>query len=745
MHDDVRKAIEEFVKKAELKKALKLLESVPEFRQLAISLVSRLSYSERLRAEGRISEDNFDVKQNSLTHDLLFLIGNEDEHPSRKLPSAIPPRPLNYIDREKLVEIKDALLTSDERYFGVFGQPGVGKTVLIAELARNKEVQVAFDGGVYWVGFNIGDAESLKEPGPIPYQKKLYRQLVNSEAGELNVQTWHEGLTKLQTIAANKFDNNRCLIIVDHPFGVDNLLDAIEVHENAVFLIITNDRSLLYAKGLKDSSIFEVEVDEDDALSMLSEWLDIPKDKLPQEAQDISVTLGHLPLAIAMVGANLQGRKHDLAVAFSDINEIIKEGKLETAYPVDSSPWRKLGNLFDWVLKRLEDEEKESFYDLAILPQGWQLNTQLLLVIWKNKKPYWARQLAQKLVDKGLVQKSGDGKFVLHNLMRLHLRNSKRDFLPVFEHVRQSYFSEYPPAVLAALWRDIALLKIVSLKYNLTEEHESGLTALHAAAIEGDNDTIDVLIELGVDIELRSSLGHTPLIDAVFVGQIASINYLLDKGADINVREASGKSALEVAVILNQPEAFDVLVERGADINAANDSVGNLFLGALANDDPVFASKVLSKMDSAAISGEVGISMLEFAVDDEKPAFVKLLLDAGVRIISSSKQGNFSPLHAAVNIGNIAILQMLIQRVADVDIPAQDNFTPLHSAAVQRNIEVVKLLLDAGANPNALFQNTATALDLVKAYYKNESDSEQAAKYKQLIDLLQEYETKNRS
>lgn len=89
MHADVKKAIEEFVKKAELKRALELLETVPEFRLIAIKLISRLSALERLRAEGRISPDNFEVKQNELTHDLLFFINSEDARQSPLMLSII--------------------------------------------------------------------------------------------------------------------------------------------------------------------------------------------------------------------------------------------------------------------------------------------------------------------------------------------------------------------------------------------------------------------------------------------------------------------------------------------------------------------------------------------------------------------------------------------------------------------------------------------------------------------------------
>lgn len=732
MHTEVKKSIEAFVKNADLRKAVGLLEGVPEFRQLAIMLASRLSHSERLFAEGRISQENFEVKYNSLTHDLLFLIGNDHEHPSRKLPSAIPPRPLNYIDREKLIEIKDALLANDDKYFGVFGQHGVGKTVLIAELARSKEIQVAFDGGIYWVGFNIGNAESLGESGPVPYQKKLYQQLVQSDAKDFNVKTWYEGLTMLQIIAASKLGDAKCLIIVDHPFGVDYLLDAIHIHENATFLIITNDSSLLYTKGLRENFIFEIDVlSKDESLFLLSEWIEISVKKMPESASEVIELLGYLPLAVAMVGANLKGRLYDLSTAVADMVEIINEGELKTEHPVDNFPWSKLESLFNWVLKRLTKDEQAMFSELGMFPQAWLFKIDSFIKIWNNYKPRDVRRFIQKLLDKALLQKSGDDSFVVHNLMRLHLRATLQNPLPVFEKIALALFTSIPLPILAAFWGENNILMLASVRYSLNIESDIGITPLAGAALNDRQSTIDALLELGSNLEHRNTRGETALYGVARQGKIKGLKYLIEKGADVNAFDNKSHTPLHAAAAANEVEVVRILIDNGADYTCKSKDHLTLLMVAVVADSTAVLAELLKYISfDAPLTKDLDYSILDLAITAQSDQTVKLLLNTKVSANFSLSKTGLSPLHLACVKENADIVKMLIDKGAAVNASTIEKLTPLHVAIYHGNLEVIQLLLISGAELDS------KALGMVRDNLSRSDDPEKVDKFQQIATVL---------
>ena len=101
----------------------------------------------------------------------------------------------------------------------------------------------------------------------------------------------------------------------------------------------------------------------------------------------------------------------------------------------------------------------------------------------------------------------------------------------------------------------------------------------------------------------------------------------------------------------------------------------------------------------------------------------RLLLDAGAEVNAAAGDGK-TALSLAIFNGNYDMASLLVDRKADVNTADAQRFTPLFWAVDRRNMEtapnfpwmvtvdplpLIRKLLDAGANPNALVNNTPRA------------------------------------
>ncbi|XP_065897755.1 ankyrin repeat and protein kinase domain-containing protein 1-like [Dysidea avara] len=111
------------------------------------------------------------------------------------------------------------------------------------------------------------------------------------------------------------------------------------------------------------------------------------------------------------------------------------------------------------------------------------------------------------------------------------------------------------------------------------------------------------------------------------------------------------------------------------------------------------------------------------------------LINANIDINCYLTDYNWSPLHLAVELDKLEIVETLLSRGADTEIKSQRLKTPLHVAAEMGHVEVIKLLLSSGANVYALDQNSDSPLHLaVKENKYNIVDFLVAARH---IDISQ--------
>jgi ankyrin repeat protein len=100
---------------------------------------------------------------------------------------------------------------------------------------------------------------------------------------------------------------------------------------------------------------------------------------------------------------------------------------------------------------------------------------------------------------------------------------------------------------------------------------DSKHTALFLAVQKNRTDTVKLLLERGADANRRGARGYTPLIQAATKGQTAIAQLLLEHGANPDLAEdQSSWTALMMAAVRADAGTVEVLVNHGADINVTD-------------------------------------------------------------------------------------------------------------------------------------------------------------------------------
>jgi len=88
-----------------------------------------------------------------------------------------------------------------------------------------------------------------------------------------------------------------------------------------------------------------------------------------------------------------------------------------------------------------------------------------------------------------------------------------------------------------------------------------GNTALHIAALQGYMNIVEILLDIGIDINSKNNNGNTALHVAAIHGNMNIVEILLDRGADINSKDNDGQTALHEAAANGYTNIVEILLE----------------------------------------------------------------------------------------------------------------------------------------------------------------------------------------
>jgi len=307
----------------------------------------------------------------------------------------------------------------------------------------------------------------------------------------------------------------------------------------------------------------------------------------------------------------------------------------------------------------------------------------------------------------------------------------------------------------AAMARNaLTVRSLLQKKVDVNAPQVDGTTALHWAVRYDDLDTADLLIRSGARVSTANREGVTPLQLAAMNGSASMIDKLLKAGAEANAAlTPSGDTALMMAARTGTPEAITVLLEAGANVNAKESWGGTTALMWAASEQHAAAVKLLldhgadvnARSNFVAAANGRGfegrtpaapkaeqkveefasgwLTPLMFAAREGDLESARLLVNAGANVNAIAGDGK-DALGLAIFNGNYDFASFLIDSKSDVNHADTQGFTPLFWAVDRRNMEtapnfpwlitadplpLIKKLLDAGANPNALVNNTPRA------------------------------------
>ncbi|XP_060062594.1 ankyrin-1-like [Ylistrum balloti] len=265
---------------------------------------------------------------------------------------------------------------------------------------------------------------------------------------------------------------------------------------------------------------------------------------------------------------------------------------------------------------------------------------------------------------------------------------------------------------------------------NVNGKVKKGLRPLHYAAFVDYVDCVEFLIEKGAVVNVTDDIGYTPLHLCARRGFVNTLRVLIDHGAVLNFCDSdeecevddSSKNLgyftlepLNMAIESSHVECVRLMLEKGAKPN------NKYFMGYevnLVSLDNLECLELLLKYggDPNAFS-RVGLTPLMKACTEGRYEATDLLIRYGadIHIASPARFDHKTPIYYAVQGGNIAVIQYLLEHGASLSKIEDFKYAPLHMAVISDRKEVCELLLEWRAEVDVRSDDSGTPLMLACA------------------------------
>ena len=263
-----------------------------------------------------------------------------------------------------------------------------------------------------------------------------------------------------------------------------------------------------------------------------------------------------------------------------------------------------------------------------------------------------------------------------------------------------------------------------SAKINIDAQDDSGKTALHNAAINGDETKVRDLLKQDANTEATDSDNCTPLHYAVDSNHESIVKILLEHKANANAIDVDKTTPAHTAAQKGFIDIAKMLKQHGADFNAKDKNDDTPLIFATMNMHRNMVRFIVSNLPNKSISSKVantqnidGNTALHFAtsINLNIPEHAEMAQIASILIkfgadANIQNTNHESPLYLAAKESNRKLLiDLLAHDIAARNKPnytiKYGNSTPLHHACNQLNnlaIDVILECLDKHFTPETV-------------------------------------------
>jgi WD40 repeat protein len=156
----------------------------------------------------------------------------------------------------------------------------------------------------------------------------------------------------------------------------------------------------------------------DQSLELIALWANCERAKLPREAADIVRECGCLPLAVAMVGAQLRGKPDRWPLVLHKLQNADLD-RIRQSFP--EYPHPDLLRAIDVSMEALPEELCRRYLDFGVFPEDCAIPEAAAATLW-DLDDYETADALDQLVDLSLLTRDSGRRLRMHDLMLDYLR-----------------------------------------------------------------------------------------------------------------------------------------------------------------------------------------------------------------------------------------------------------------------------------------------------------------------------------